>query len=148
MFGKICAPEDLKVASQRYAYQFLSFPINYRFFISILFSLFPEIDILMAMLQMVKKKLSAFCSGMRKLKSLQQIATFLQTWEHIVYTFHNYYEEVNFRYISYKSSVLTIFQFKEVPFLRFKLLAFLSPVSQAIFPLRLESTQKRRHYCC
>lgn len=34
----MCVAEDLKVATWRYAYQFLSFPINYRLFISIIFS--------------------------------------------------------------------------------------------------------------
>lgn len=64
--------------------------------------------------------------------------------ESILYTFRNHYKEVNFRSISNKSSVLTIFQFKEVLFLRFKLLAFLSLVAQAIFPLRQHSTPKKQ----
>lgn len=82
---------------------------------------------------------------MRKLKSLQYFSKMQPFFkdESILYTLCDHYKEVNFRYISYKSSVLAIFQFKEVPFLRFKLLAFLSLVAQAISPLRQHSMKKQ-----
>lgn len=103
----------------------------------------------MAALQM-EKKFSAFSPGMRKPKSLQYFSKMQPFFKHesILYTFCNFviihYKGVNFSYISYASSALTIFQFKEVPFLRFKLLAFLSLFAQAIFPLRQHSTPKEQ----
>lgn len=100
----------------------------------------------MAALQMEKKILCLlFRHEEAEITSVfQQNATFFQTCENILYILQPLTKKSTLRYSSYKSSVLTIFQFKEVPFLRFKLLSFLSPVGQVIFPLRKPSTQKKQ----
>lgn len=99
----------------------------------------------MAELQ-TEKKFSAFCSGMRKLKSLQYFSKMQPFFKHerILYILQPLTKKSTLRHSSYKSTVLTIFQFKEVPFLRFKLLAFLSLSAQAFFPLRQQGTQKKQ----
>lgn len=134
------------MASQRYAYQFLSFPINYRILFLFLFFFSFSWNWYSNGRAANRKKILCLLFRHEEVEItsvFQQNATFLQTWAYFIH-FATIKKKSALRYSSYKSTVLTIFQFKEVPFLRFKLLAFLSLSAQAFFPLRQQGTQKKQ----
>ena len=110
------------------------------------FFIFPKIDILMTVLQMEKKKSLPFVQAWGSWNHFSISAKCNLSSNMWIYhvRFATVTKKSTLRYISHKSIVLTIIQCKEVPSLRFKLLAFLALVAQAVFPLRQQGTQKSK----